>query len=120
MGLERPVFARRFVQFEARFKTNKEKGTTIRSRSTSEETNNTRKETEKEIPNGKDPKVPIRQESRISLYDTIFRRRKAKRNPHRDYWHPPECAHTMSPEVDGNGRIRVDSNTQAKLVETKA
>ena len=32
---------------------------------------------------------------------------------------PPECAHTRSPTVDGNGRIRVDSSTQAKPVKTK-
>ena len=41
----------------------------------------TRKVTEKEIPKGKDPKVPVRLESQINKSVLISRRRDAKRNP---------------------------------------
>ena len=45
MDLERPVFARRFVQLQARFKQKKvEKGATIRCRSSSEETKHSKRD----------------------------------------------------------------------------
>ena len=38
--------------------------------------------TEKEIPKGEDPKVPVREDSPPKRYATILKRGSAKRNPH--------------------------------------
>ena len=68
----RMASARRFEQLQARLE---QKRKTSRSRSTFNETRrweDTRKVMEKEISKGKDPKVPVRQESQASLYATIF------------------------------------------------
>ena len=63
MDLERQVFAWRFVQLHARCKQKEGKGKIRRSRSTSETRRHSKKETEHEIPKGKAPKVPVRQEN---------------------------------------------------------
>ena len=83
MDIEKPVFARRFVQLQARCKGKKGKRTR-RSRSIE-------KRRKKFIPKGKDPKVPVRQEGQTSQYPIIFKRSYAKGNPHSLIG--PECSH---------------------------
>ena len=75
-------------------------------------------ETEKEIPKGKDPKVPVRQKSQIIRYATILRRKNATKNSHAMIG-THQNAHTTNPDVDATGRIRAHSSTQEKSVKTK-
>ena len=69
MDVERPVFTTRFVQLHPRVKQK-----TIREVRRSVYFRNEKtleKETEKERPKRKDPKVPVRQESQIFQYATF-------------------------------------------------
>ena len=100
VDLERPAFARRFVQVPARVNTQREEGkeedpVLLPTRE------DTLKETEKEIPKGKDPKVPIRQASRCA---NLFNRSSARRNPHAIVG-THQNAHTTNAKVDANGDI---------------
>ena len=80
MDLERTMFARRFVQVQERCKQNgkREKKIPFAFRNDKKH----RKETEKEISKGKDPKVQIRQESQRIRSAPISRWDTAKRNVH--------------------------------------
>ena len=77
----------------------------------------TRKETEKEIPMGeKDPKVPVRQASKTNWYASIFQRCNVKRNPHAIVG--THQNHTTHPKSGCTLGMRVSSNTRAKPVKT--
>ena len=105
------VFVRIFAHLQARFKQREkeqeEDPVLLRKRET------TRKETEKEIPNGKDPKVRVRQESQRRRYATLVRRDNAKRNLHAIVG-SHQNAYTIIPRL-----VRVYSSTRANLVKTK-
>ena len=78
MDLEPPVFAGRFVQLRARCK---QKGKRNKKKIPFEiQIEKTLRK--KVIPEGKDLKVPVFQETHTSGYATIFRRSNAKKNPH--------------------------------------
>ena len=86
-----------------------------RSRSTSETEKLERRR--KRRPKGKDPKVPVRQENKISRHATIFTRDSATRNLHAIIG-THQNAHTANEKLDANGGTRVCSSTQEKLVKS--
>ena len=75
----------------------------------------TRKGTEK-LPKGKGPKVPVRQESRISWFATFAKRSSAKKDPH-VILGTHKYAPTTNPKVVANGWLNVYSCTQSKPVK---
>ena len=56
----------------------------------------TRKEAAKVVSKGRDPKVPVRPESRISRFSSSIGRRRAKRDLHVTIRHPPACSPDQS------------------------
>ena len=115
MDFKRPVFTRRPAQLQGDEKNNGKEEYSILLSMKREGTQNL---SEKEIPKGKDPKVPVRQESRSSRYATPFIRGNAKWNP-RVIIGTHQNAHTTNPKVDANEEISACSGTQAKPVTTK-
>ena len=112
MDLEWPVFERRFVQLQKTMENGKEDLVLLAKRE------DTRKETEKEMPKGKDPKRSqfVRRVKQFGVHP-FFRRGNAKRNPHAIIG-IHQNAHTTNPKVDANEVIRVYSRSQAKPVTT--
>ena len=113
MDVVRPVFTMRFVQLHPIFKQK-----TIREVRRSVYFRNEKtleKETEKERPKRKDPKVPVRQDSQIFRYATFSEGAMPKGIRMRLLASTRMLTH---PKVDANGRILVCSSTQAKPVNT--
>ena len=97
MDLERTVLARRFAQLQARCEQKrlhgKEEDPVL-----SPKREGLRKETEKEISKGKNPKVSVRQESQINRSVFISRRSSATRKPHATILAPTKMLTLQIPE----------------------
>ena len=109
MELEGPVFARRFVQLQARFRRQRKR----------EKRQGTRKETGKGDIKGKGPKgTSPSGKSNKPVCPRFQKGQRQNRYPHVIVG-IRQNAHTTNPKVDAHGRIRVYSSTQAKLVKSK-
>ena len=115
MGVERPMFAWRCVQLQARReqkRMGKEEHPVL-----SPKREDTREETEKETSKGKERKVAVRQESPMNWSALFSRTGNAKHNPHTVIG-THQNAPTTNQKVDANGGARVYySSTQAKPVK---